>query len=273
MTAPVQTWSGPLGELRAASTAGGGTALTTTAALVALPDGVAHLICMPTNFATAKVVKMALNPYLSVLVTPDNLTTETDYSQVAQDGDTTTLVDISALNTLANGDYLLVGSFLPFRGVGVTITNANAVASTLAVKYWNGAWTAVAGLTDGTASAGATMAVSGNVTFTVPTDWTRVDLDGMGVTVGGTIKQRGAQLYWLQLSVSAQLTNPTKASAILALNRSTKYGEFLSGQVIEEAVTKDLVPHGVACIEALTDAGTANLIVNVRSRYGAGFLS
>jgi hypothetical protein len=70
------------------------------------------------------------------------------------------------------------------------------------------------------------------------------------------------------LSVSAALDSSTTANSLRALNRSTAYMEIVSGRAIEQAVT--VGPGGISCVEALTDAGTANLIINCASVGGAG---
>jgi hypothetical protein len=109
------TYSGPLGELRSASTAGGGTALTTAPLVIPLPRGIRHVMIEGRNYSTAVVAQIALVPYLSVMKTADNLATITDYSANAQDGSASTDITLSSLDTIANLDYLIVGSHLPFR--------------------------------------------------------------------------------------------------------------------------------------------------------------
>lgn len=265
--------SGPLGELRAASTADGGTALTTAAAFVQIPDGAQQLFLIPRNFATAVVAKIAKNPYLVVLKTPDNFATVTDYSAAAQDASTSTVVTLSSLDTAANLDYLYVGAHLPFRGVNAVVVAANGNASVLTVKYRksDGTW-ADASATDGTASGGATMAVSGNVTWTVPTDWALADLVSINSPApAAAVPFRSLPLYWTRWEVSAALDSSTTLSSLLAMSRSTAYSEWPAGTVVEDQIVKG--PGGVGCIEALVNAGTGNLIVNVAvARPGGGFV-
>src|SRR3972149_4552495 len=136
---------GPLGEVRAVSTAGGGTALTTTAARVVLPRGTKWLSLIPRALTGADVVQFNFNPWLTIIKTTDLLATQaniTDYSDAAQDSSAATDVDLSSLSTLANLDAVYVGSHLPFSGVEVDIDAANGTASVLTVTYWDGsAWT------------------------------------------------------------------------------------------------------------------------------------
>jgi len=173
------SFPGRLNEARSATAANGGTALGTTVAVtsvMALPQKTTHYTLYPRNFTGANVLKFALNPFLIILVTGNNLQTSTDFSQAGQQntGNGTfdaTGVSLNNQDVFANGGAIYVGSHVPFRGVAVTNGNANTNASVLTVNYWNGAWTGVSGFTDGTSSGGKTQAQSGLVTWTVPTDW------------------------------------------------------------------------------------------------------
>lgn len=269
---PSESWAGPLGEARAASTAGGGTALTTTAQCIQIPPGTAHLSMEGRNYSTAVVVQYALNPYLIVLVTPDLLATVTDYSEAAQDGSVSTDVVLSSLDTLAAGDAVYLGSHLPFRGVMVDVDAANANASVLSGDYWNGsAWSALT-VTDNSASAGATFAQGGAITWTLPTDWAPGALRNLVSTCGTNVREAtNGGMYWARLKVSAALDSSTTLNSLLSLSRSTAYAELVSGRVLEIAMNRGA--GGLGNIEAKTDAGTANLIINAWSRYGRGFTS
>ena len=265
-----ETYPGGVIEQRALSTAAGGTALTTTAALVVIPDGVNALALIPRNFVTGVVAQVALNPYLLVLMTTDNLVTLTDYSRAAQDGAAGTVVTLSSLDTLANGDFLLVGSHLPFRGVDVDMTaNVNGTASVLTAKYrkTDDTW-ATLSATDGTAAAGATFGQDGQVTWTVPTDWAKKTLREINSPAPAlSLPNIDEPLYWTRWEVSAALDASATAQAMLALNRSTAYAEIPAGITQSMGVVKG--PGGVACVEAKMDAGTGNLIVNAAVRRGS----
>lgn len=251
--------SGPLGELRAASTAGGGTSLTTTVVRIPLPLGSKWVSITPRNLSTAVVAQVLLNPWIAVLKTADGGATFVDYAEAAQDGSTATDVDLSSLDTLANGDALYVGSHLPFSGVAIDVDGTNGTASvTLAVDYWDGDSWANITPSDGTASGGTTLGQDGSVTWTVPSDWAM-----------HAIPDAGPALYWTRWTVDVALDASTTLNSMLAINRSTVYSELVSGQAFEEAVT--VGPGGVASVQARTDAGTANLIVNVATRGGGRF--
>lgn len=131
----------PLGELRAASTASGGTALSTTAKSYGLPLGTRWLSLYPRNFSTAVVARVSLNPWLTILVSTDNMASVgklTDVSNDAQDASTSTTITLNSL-AAATGEVWM-GSHIPFRGAYIDVQNTNSTATTaLTVKYWNGA--------------------------------------------------------------------------------------------------------------------------------------
>lgn len=285
------SFPGRLNEAKSFTTANGGTALGTTvtvSSVLALPNKTSHVTLYPQNFAGgATVFKFALNPFLLILVTGNNLQTATDFSQVGQNFPAdATGVKINALDTLANGGSIYIGSHVPFRGVAVTNGNPNANASTLSVNFWNGtAWTAVAGFSDGTAAAGATMAQNGLVTWTVPTTWAKAVLsdtinpDPTGGQISGwgnvpgqsqpvipvsplqkatLLPYNGKSRYWTQWVVSAKLSATVNNTLMLALNRVTTYAE-----TVTNVFTQFRTFHGedgVAAIEAIINAGTGNVI-------------
>jgi hypothetical protein len=231
---------GPLGEV-GSSVAAAGLALSTTAAFAPLPDGVQQLLLECRNYSTAVVALLKLNPYLVVLKTQDSLATATDYSKNAQDGSAATDVTLSSQGTAAQGDFLYVGSHLPFRGVAVDV-----------------------------ASAGAAIAVDGNVTWTVPTDWIPCQL--MVDSAGSAVPHRLADLYWTRWEVSVALDSSTTLNSMYAMsrNKTTAGLQLVSGRVFALNVTKDV--GGIGCIEGITDAGTANLLVNAATVTGQGFV-
>ena len=105
-------------EFRIASASKGMSLVSTAAAFNQLPLKTHRVFATPVTFATAVVVRLLLNPWLVVLKTVNGMQTPpTDYSEEAQDSSTSTSVDLSSLDTVANGDFMLVGSHIPFRGV------------------------------------------------------------------------------------------------------------------------------------------------------------
>lgn len=278
MVDKVESMEENLWEGRAASTAGGGTALTTTKALITIPRNSRWIGMTPRNFVGADVAQFMLNPYLSIVRTHDLLVSPAleygntqDYSDELQDGDATD-VNIgdgaTQFDTLANGDALYVGSPFPFRGVTVTVgTTVQDVASVLTIKYWSvtGDWVDTAN-SEGTKSVGDCLKQSGDETWTVSADWTKASLVATGAT---TLGQTFAivPMYWTRWEVSAALTASCQLRAIQPLNRSTAYEELGEGQPYQQALNEKQF----ACVEALVNAGTGNLIVNTAVTSGEKF--
>jgi len=264
-------------EVRAASTASGGTALTSTAGLIAIPNNSDWIGITPRNFAGAAVARFLLNPWLTIIATRDalgimgesSILNTFDISAEVQDGDTTD-VQMDAISTAANNDFIYVGSVIPFRGVRITAgSDPNNTASALTVNYWGGtSWKDIT-VTDGSDAAGVSFTQTGNATWTVPTDWAAASLLNIGDTLlknsWSMVKQ-----YWTRWQFAATTEDTWNVIGMQALNRVTTYAELLSGQTYEQAIQSG-GPGGFGCVEALTDAGTANLIVNVATGRGENF--
>mgnify|MGYP001562093983 CR=1 FL=1 len=282
-----ETIAAQLAEVRSCpdsdgSQVAGGPALSTTLKVLSVPLGSDWLSITPRNFVGAGVTRFALNPYLTILRTTDSLTLYgnfNDHSVELQDGDTTD-VAMDAQGTAAAGDFIYVGATVPFRGVAVTVgTDPQNTASVLTVNYWNGAWTAISE-TDGTETGGnTTFAQTGNVTWTVPATWTLASLQHIGdVTASAaafrdnwTIKSSLiVPLYWTRWEFSATTEATWNVSQMKSLNRSTAYAELLEGQTFEQSIQSE-GPGGFACVEALTDAGTANVVINAAVGRGESF--
>lgn len=252
-----ETTPGSLGDLRGGTSTG--VSLSTTAAYIALPKATKYLSLTPRNFSTAVVARIGLCPWISVLKTQDSGVTITDYSDKAQDNDVTTDITLSSMSTAAAGDFLYVGSHIPFRGVYIDVDSTNSTASVVTVKYRKSddTWANITA-TDNTASAGAALAQGGTVTWTVPTDWIPSSLIKIG-DLTSSLAGGGHHFYWTRWEWSGGLDASTTLNSMTALPQSTSYAELLANQNLETAV--QFGPFGTAALEALTDAGTANLVV------------
>jgi hypothetical protein len=269
---PTEILAANLGHQRLAG-ASKGVALTTTAAFTPFILGTEHVALMPRNFATAVVARYALCPYLVILKadSSDGLnTTPLDYSTVAQDGSTATSVDLSSL---AAGRYVYVGSAVPFRGVNIDVDGANSTGSTvLTASYWNGAaWTDTSD-TDGTISGGISLAQDGSVTWTVPATWVSASLAKIFASTSSPIaaafKWRDTSMYWTRWEWSQDMDAAVTLDHMLGINESTAYAEVPTGVATEARINHGFGTTGVGGVEALTDAGTANLLVNCAALNG-----
>ncbi len=93
-----------------------------------------------------------------------------DYSVEATDYNTSTTADFSSLGTLAAYDAVFIQTSVQAKSLTFTMTNLNTTSGVAQVKYWNGAWSAVSGFSDGTSTGGATFGKTGTMSWTIPTD-------------------------------------------------------------------------------------------------------
>ncbi len=268
MSQLVKTIPAELTELRAASTANGGTALTSTLGLISIPFGSDYISITPRNFSGCAVVRYLLNPYLTIFHTRDSGVSVTDISDEMQDGDTT------ASNfddfPVAGTGYLYVGAPIQFRGVKVNVGSSNQANNNvvITVKYWDGGgWTDISD-TDGTIGGTASSFYKdGDITWTVQDAWVKAALNEIGDTLPRTAPNLGQPMYWTRWQWNAVFDSDTDVLELQALNRVTTYAEYIEGQTVEVMTAHKRL----ACVEALTNAGTANLVVNVGSLVGSEF--
>ena len=140
---------------------------------------------------------------VKVQKTVDDGVSYTDYSANVIDDSAGTVADFSSLDTLANGDWIIVGATTsPIMGAAWDMTTLNATAATFTLQYWDGAaWQALANGTDGTLAAGATFGADGQMTWDMPTDWESSSLNSVTA-------------YWARISVSAALDATTTAEEL-----------------------------------------------------------
>lgn len=263
-----ETIPGPIGEVRAASTAGGGSALTGTATRTMLFPNTKQVELIPRNLSGAAVVQWLPCPWLTVIKTNDLLVANVvDQSFALQDNSTSTSVDFNSFGTLANGFALYVGSWTQFSGVVVDIQNTNAGSNTtLTVKYRKSddTWADISA-SDGTASASKSFAQDGSVTWTVPTDWITARLFDTGDTKANIGIGR-EELFWTRWEVSVVFDSTVSANSFQAIPASTVYAEIPAGFSEQFACTVGPATGGISAIQAKTDAGTANLVINCSTR-------
>lgn len=263
-----------------AISAANGTTLTTAAALITVPQirGVGDLALTGRNFSTAVVVRYTLNPRLTVITTDDNLATFTDASVNAQDGSTSTDVTLDDLPANPTGRiYLYSRRVIRGFAVDMDATNVNTTGSTtMTGNYWNGSAFTDLSVTDGTSSA-TSLDQDGNVTWTVPTDEVRTNLFQAGeATDADWIQQRRIAAdtranrrileqfgFWYKIVFNQVLSSAVEMNQLRPLNGSTNYAEISVGQPVNEEITTD--ERGISVVEALTDAGTANLVVDLHA--------
>lgn len=258
----VDTLGGNLGEVRGGTSTG--VSLSTTAAYIPILPGSKSIFLTPRNLSTAVVARIGMCPWVCVLKTTDTGATVTEYSDAAQDNSTSTDIVLSSIPAPGSGGFLYVGSHVPFRGVTIDVDSVNGTASVLTVKYRksDNTWADITA-TDGTVAGGASMAQDGAVTWTIPTDWIPCQLPKVG-DFTSSLAGTGHKFYWTRWQFSGGCDASTTLNSMIALPQSTSYGELVANQQFETAV--QFGPWGFAAIEALTDAGTGNLVVVHGSR-------
>jgi hypothetical protein len=148
--------------------------------------------------------------------------------------------------TEATGDQLAIGFNAPFRKVTFTISTSGTDGTTV-YKYWNGtAWTALAGVTDGTTDFTAAPGTY-TVTWTMPTDWEARSING------------SASLFYIVAEVGTVYTiNP-----VLTQGRISDHGpnDFFNVQV-EPVLGGSL---GTATFRYSLDADAASVAANTNT--------
>lgn len=127
-----------------------------------------------------------------------------DYSVEVSDGSADTVAVLDSLDTYANHDCCMFMTPVPAKSITITIPKANGNAATVAIGYWKNdySWATVTLGTDGTATGGATLAVTGGtIDWTLPTD----------IMPKYAYGQVG---YWYQIRVSAALDAEVEISSI-----------------------------------------------------------
>lgn len=123
--------------------------------------------------------------------TTDGGSTYTNNSTEVNDN-ATGVMTLNSLDTIANGDWVVLGGPAPFCGAALDVTNTNGTGSiTFTAEYWNGsAWVALTNLTNGASTAFGSDA---QVTW---------DMPAAGAWAASTINSVGP-FYWCRLGVSA----------------------------------------------------------------------
>lgn len=97
---------------------------------------------------------------------------------------------LAAYSATSTAAFMYIGSIMPLDGFKFYMETANANTSAMSVDYWDGtSWTAVTGLSDGTAVGGISLAQDGVVSFTSTEDLAKVKVFDQAV------------LYWYRVSV------------------------------------------------------------------------
>ena len=143
---------------------------------------------------------------LNALKTTDNFGTFTSYVTEGDDKSQASVIDISSLDTLANGDALLIGFSHPFLAVEFNMVTLNGNAATISTAFSTGAgtWTSIDNKDETNA-----FTVSGRIMLDagatdISTNWVKATYNSL-------------ERYWLRIVTSAALDATTTIGEIAIL--------------------------------------------------------
>ena len=96
-----------------------------------------------------------------------------DYTEQVTDTLTTTVAVLDSLSLLTDYDAVFVMTDIPATSLKFTVSAANGNVANSQLHYWNGAWTAPSGFSDGTST--PTSATTFSDAFSATTEWTATD--------------------------------------------------------------------------------------------------
>jgi len=167
------------------------------------------------EFYTPAEARLLICPALTAAFFFDG-TTYTDIRPAVIDPDALT----ATFNSMPTTGFCYLISQYQFDKFRVDVTNTNSTASVMTVTYWNGsAWTS-ASATDGTASGGATLAIDGEVSWTLPTDEATTTLTISGTAFTGWI---------IRFAVSVALDATVSIDQIILGGQGTSYAYVQPG--------------------------------------------
>jgi hypothetical protein len=153
--------------------------------------------------------------------TSDDVGVFTDFTEEANDSTAGNVILLPATEALHDAFYW--GFLQEIDKLTVTIDTVSAGATwTLTWEYWNGAWTALSDVVDGTAA----FTQSGKVTFTKPSDSTAVNRSAQG-------SPTTTELHFIRARISAFTTPGTGPTATKTNGNPTKYLPFVGTATIE----------------------------------------
>ena len=182
--------------------------------------------------------------YKGAAAIPDVPKMGNDYSIQVADGDSTTCAVLDSLGTLAQYDCVFIRTETPADTFTFTIGKANGSAAVAQMHYWNGAWTEVTALSDGTAVTGASLAQTGSMTWTMTTDhlpkymfgangyWYRLSLASGALDSEVEVTEVTYNSDWMEVQSLWDGVPVSSIEAYVYINSSATY-QYYSSDVIE----------------------------------------
>ena len=157
---------------------------------------------------------------LAAVQEDNNLTSFTDYTSEANDSTAGNVILMPT--TEAANDAFYLGFLQTTSKIKFDIATARAGTWSLTWEYWNGSWTALSGVVDGTDS----FAQDGVVTFTEPSDSVAVDRSGQGAPTSTT-------LHYIRGRISSFTSAGAGPTATKVNGNPTRYLPFIGSATIQ----------------------------------------
>jgi hypothetical protein len=109
-------------------------------------------------------------------------------------------------------DYIYIGCPHSFASRFFLVSTVNAVSARLTVEYYYGSnnWRSVKNLTDETSISGVPFAKTGFISWDLPDDWVRNEVNSYPQLPYGTDSRDDLGFFWVRVKSSATLTATTK---------------------------------------------------------------
>ena len=184
--------------------------------------------------------------YKGAAAIPDVPKMGNDYSIEVADNDSTTVAVLDSLSVLTDYDCIFIRTETPADTFTFTMASGkeNTSAAVAQIHYWNGAWTEVTALSDGTAVTGASLAQSGSMTWTMTTDhlpkymfgangyWYRLSLASGALDSEVEVTEVTYNSDWMEVQSLWDGVPVSSIEAYVYINSSATY-QYYSSDVIE----------------------------------------
>ena len=161
------------------------------------------------------------------------------------------------LDSSTTSDFLYLCFYDIIGGVHIVIGSANATSATVAATYRKNddSWANLSP-TDGTDSGGATLAQTGDITWTAPSDWKPASLGGPQGIFSAT-DAPATYGYWMRLAWGAGLDSDTEIDEVWSVNKDANRGYFRKGTEYSFSIDR----RKVGAFEVILASGTDTLQV------------
>jgi hypothetical protein len=151
-------------------------------------------------------MNLLLNTYNKIFY--NSLAIFTDYTDQMRKWDSDTMT----VPLYLAQDYIYIGCPHSFQSRFFKVNTVNAVTARLTVEYYygNSNWRAVKNITDETSVGGVPFAKSGFITWDLPDDWVKTQVNSFPELEWGTNPRDDLGYFWVRIKSNSTLTLTTK---------------------------------------------------------------